>query len=998
MTSSASAYPAVIVPRPLRAELGRSHLLEQLADFEAQVIALIAPSGYGKTTLLAQYARNSPRRALWLTLGESDSDVDFFVASLCRAWESLLTPAQPCPEVGEAPERFVQRLVTTLAGADWGVDFFLDRTEMLGPNAGRLLASLLQQLPTGHRVLLSGYGVEGVPLARLVAAGRAKILDQSQLAFSGDECGMLLGARGYAGDPQQVFGSLEGWPAGVALAASGAALSLEPRDLVLEILATLSDTLQRRLPAASVLPVWSEAEVDGVLGLPPGWLDEVRRAGLPLTPLGQGVYRPHQLLLTTLDGLLRRGAERFQEVHRWRAGVCAAGGDPLAALRHATKAGDWERAVQLAGEEVSRLYARSEFALIHALLRDLPGETLSDKLREYRAVALIETGEVRRGEADLEALHQAGLTGAVGYTALALLAVRRGQFGRQLQLAEQGMARFPAGETFSLRLQRASALTSLDRVAEGLDACEALVREARERGARLEEARALVMLQYVHQVLGQWEAREACIRAAHVLFGALNQTARDIQLLDLLAEIDVMAGRHREAHAQLDRAFRAAEVEQPVILPQLRMTRALVYTAQNEFERADAELSLALEEARELHVEMLSPLVHLMRLDLLLGLRRDEKAGDALRAGLAGGSPTTEAHAAFYQGRWAFLAEKYAEAGRHFTRVVARYPDRFRQVRALAYLCELARLEGRLERSQLEDLAGQLGGLDVASVLALDRAPLQEIARESARLVPGHPLAALMDSAGPAADASQPTPGVKPVLDIRALGPLEVRLGGREVRMPLQKSGEILVWLALHGEGQLAQLLDALWDGSRDPKHHEYFRVAVRRLRARLTAGANLPFDPVPYDGRRYCLSPELDVRLDAGQVRDEVARGDLNALRRALAGYGGDFLPAAESGWAEHTREHLKGDLLGAASSAALSLEGTAPEIAAELYRSALRIDPHLEPLYVGLLSALVKFDLVQARQTYHKYARMMRDEFGAPPDESLARLLGQAGVTTPA
>ncbi|MFC6661524.1 hypothetical protein [Deinococcus multiflagellatus] len=54
--------PQHAIPRPLKHELPRAGLLAHLhAETDVALLALVAPSGYGKTTLLAQHARRAAR-------------------------------------------------------------------------------------------------------------------------------------------------------------------------------------------------------------------------------------------------------------------------------------------------------------------------------------------------------------------------------------------------------------------------------------------------------------------------------------------------------------------------------------------------------------------------------------------------------------------------------------------------------------------------------------------------------------------------------------------------------------------------------------------------------------------------------------------------------------------------------------------------------------------------------------------------------------------------
>ena len=51
---------------PRRGAVRRRALLDRLQDSEAPVIVVIAPAGYGKTTLLSQWVDDEPGRVAWL--------------------------------------------------------------------------------------------------------------------------------------------------------------------------------------------------------------------------------------------------------------------------------------------------------------------------------------------------------------------------------------------------------------------------------------------------------------------------------------------------------------------------------------------------------------------------------------------------------------------------------------------------------------------------------------------------------------------------------------------------------------------------------------------------------------------------------------------------------------------------------------------------------------------------------------------------------------------
>ena len=281
-----------VIPKPLRFELMRERLLARLEGaVDAKLIALLAPSGFGKTTLLAQYARTLGKRAVWLELREDDADS----VTLARRLRAVIERARPGLKLQD--QNNLEGLARGLDDAPENLTLMLDRIDRVGPDAGRWLESLGAALAEGHRMIVAGYDADAFSLARLVAEGSAVLIGADELAFDAQETERNLRDRGFEGDTQAVQTALEGWPAGVALVAAGASAQLGPTDLIADALSRLPDDVRRSLPEASVLEVWSE-DAAAPLGcrLPTGWIRAVRRAGLPLTPLGRQAHRPLRLM------------------------------------------------------------------------------------------------------------------------------------------------------------------------------------------------------------------------------------------------------------------------------------------------------------------------------------------------------------------------------------------------------------------------------------------------------------------------------------------------------------------------------------------------------------------------------------------------------------------------------------------------------------------------------------------------------------------------------
>jgi LuxR family maltose regulon positive regulatory protein len=174
-------------------------LVEALGEGLARGRVLVcAPAGFGKTALLADWARGGGRPVAWLGLDAGDSDPARFwryaVAALDRARPGL------AGRVGPLSPRSIEGLVTALINelaADPRQDevlLVLDDYHLVdsGP-VHESVAFLLENLPPGLRVVVSGRADPPLPLARLRARGQLAELRAADLRFTPEEAAALLG-------------------------------------------------------------------------------------------------------------------------------------------------------------------------------------------------------------------------------------------------------------------------------------------------------------------------------------------------------------------------------------------------------------------------------------------------------------------------------------------------------------------------------------------------------------------------------------------------------------------------------------------------------------------------------------------------------------------------------------------------------------------------------------------------------------------------------------
>ena len=202
--------------------------MNRLRATSTSLVMLVAPAGYGKTTLAAQWAERERRPCAWLTVDESDDDAAVLLARLADALERIRPDDAPPVAPARRPKDWsteLQRLASRLSTLR---DFVLvvDEAQLLrSRNATKVLATLAERVPAGSTLTLVGRLAPSLPIARLRADGRLLELRAADLALSRRESEALLRCLD-AGltddDAAELVERCEGWAAGICLSALAA--------------------------------------------------------------------------------------------------------------------------------------------------------------------------------------------------------------------------------------------------------------------------------------------------------------------------------------------------------------------------------------------------------------------------------------------------------------------------------------------------------------------------------------------------------------------------------------------------------------------------------------------------------------------------------------------------------------------------------------------------------------------------------------------------------
>jgi LuxR family maltose regulon positive regulatory protein len=382
--------PAERSPLVLKTKLHPPHLREETVDrrrlaltagTEPSVVLLVAPPGFGKSTLIAQWQQDRGRPFAWVSLDRGDNDPvvlwRYIVEAIKRVDARIAEAAAPAPQPpgGDVLKTVVPQLLNELESTTGDIVLVLDDCHQIAnPKCYESLARFVEQAPRRIRLILSSRTDPPIALGRLRASGDLLELRAADLSFTMGEAREFLNETLQLGLTTRAVDVLwertEGWPAGLYLAylslrdapdreafvASFGGSSRHVVDYLSEVvLDSLDDQTRAFLLETSILERICGPLCDAVTGRlgSADLLAELEHENRFLVPLDdrREWYRYHHLFADLLrDELTRRDPDLVPELHRRAAHWFADVGDTGAAIRYAIAAGAFEDAARLVAE------------------------------------------------------------------------------------------------------------------------------------------------------------------------------------------------------------------------------------------------------------------------------------------------------------------------------------------------------------------------------------------------------------------------------------------------------------------------------------------------------------------------------------------------------------------------------------------------------------------------------------------------------------------------
>jgi len=424
----------------------RSLLIDRLRrSGSGPIVSVVAPAGYGKTTLLSQWAEGNGQAVAWVTVDGADNDPKVLLTYIAEALDAIepidgrvFDPlASPASSV---PGSVVPRLGAAFSSMTTPVVLVLDDVHVLHDWECRTALSMLaDHVPDGSRLALAGRAEPPLRIARLRAEGRILEIGAGDLSLTRDEASSLLRNVDLALGADEVaalYQQTEGWAAGLYLGAlylkeggslDRATASFGGDDRFIneyvesELLSRVSGGQRMFLTQSAALERLSGPLCDAVLGTSGSSvaLADLARSNLLLVPLDRRGewYRYHHLFRDMLQAQLRRMEPDLVPVlYRRAAEWYQRAGKPGEALGYWMKAGEVDAAAVLVGAMAFPAYQQGRVSTVERWFGWLEDHGALDRhpaVAVLAAVLAAVTGKPAEAERRAQTAEQAAVTASL---------------------------------------------------------------------------------------------------------------------------------------------------------------------------------------------------------------------------------------------------------------------------------------------------------------------------------------------------------------------------------------------------------------------------------------------------------------------------------------------------------------------------------------------------------------------------------------------------------
>jgi len=198
--------------------LSRRHLFELIDDRAPGYTLVVAPAGYGKTSLIAEWAKQSKKKVVWYTMSETDSSTGLakYLINAIRQEFPNFKPdfeAKTVTQIFQAIANLNEDIVLVLDNVVDAFTYQLNATQYY-----------MDAIPDNIHIFALRRVMPSVSLKRFSSIGRLSVITAGDLVFSKEEISSLLQISGVSANEKkldQIVQQTHGWPSACGIIANG---------------------------------------------------------------------------------------------------------------------------------------------------------------------------------------------------------------------------------------------------------------------------------------------------------------------------------------------------------------------------------------------------------------------------------------------------------------------------------------------------------------------------------------------------------------------------------------------------------------------------------------------------------------------------------------------------------------------------------------------------------------------------------------------------------
>ena len=1047
MSPQTSLFKHAITPLAFdRSKIHRERLVDRIhANLPRKLIVIIAPPGYGKSILLADFTAHTELPVCWVRLSEVDQDVMRLAGVLAASLQKRFRRLRGQPDLeamsNSSPEALARAFVELIeARIDESFVIALDDVQLVNPSQPAMifLDTLLTEQPSHMTLLIAGRELPELSLAKLVVDGDMSGISLHELALTRDE--LIALARHMVGkeleesEIDRLLEETQGWISGVLLSAtllrsSAGALAQRTRPMVYEYLASVvfahqPDDLCQFMLESSVLPIMTADGCDHVLQQEDSQrhLTHLVRMGLFVTATDQSprTYEYHPLFRQFLNDMLcSRDSRRLRSLRSRAAAHLASHGSPEDAVELYFQVGATKRAAALIEKHAPQMYEMGRTQTLEAWARRLEDTGASAPgMYLYLAAIYTDKGDLNAADIALQNAFEMLESGKSNKIMLARawniqgsIALQRGRYHEVLQAVEEAERLLSPR---SSRLRRATCLRLRARAVHGSGGDISQAERLAKRAVKLLEksddhftlTQVLFDLALLQNAMGKPHEFQATSLRAHKILeriGAPLPLAISSNNLAVSAHLEGRYDRAFQLFTEgLKFAHRAASQTHQVLIiysqADLFCDLGLHYQAAELYDQG-LRLATSLDhlefirygfvQTGSLHRRCRTGRLPLEWLERASNLDHHGDPPIALEIQLAAAS----------------IASSPLEAERRLTELLQRPKTKLHahdRVLILYFLARaaLTRRQSDQAKTYLEEALNWAGGRGVEQYLAGEMMYDNEFHKFAESSLPDHPVMSivtqrveLMRTVARNYMATPQEESETAQLRLLALGSSDIYKGATRVSNFEPLPRQLLFYLADHRQVERDELLETFWRDVPVGRQVSSLYTAMHGIRRAIDDGI------IQIDGSLYSLKSDYPIKYDvaeferAAHVAESMPPGDPRrffALTEAINVYSGPFLPEYATDWVLEQRRVLENRLMKLLTlhvEEALARGQTLQAV--NSLRAALTIDPLRDDINLRYLELLGQLDRrSEVISHYQRYVRLLADELGLDPPEPVREL----------